>query len=266
MNQGNSASYNTPRPSAVPGGPPAAYQVYRPYVTYSLMGICVVVYLLQFATQTIYGADIPAALGVKANNLILQGQVWRLFTPMLLHSIQNPLHLAFNMYSLFYLGTNLEKFYRHWRFLGLFILGGFAGNVISFMFSPYQSLGASTAIFGLLGAEGVLLYQNRAVFGDKARQALSQVVMIAVINMVIGLSSRGIDIWGHIGGLIGGTLFAWFAGPLLQWQGLYAPYTIKDVRTNREVIIAGCWCGSTVFFPGTGDDFLPRWIALFPIR
>jgi len=256
MNQGNSASYNTPRPSAVPGGPPAVYRVYRPYVTYSLMGICVVVYLLQFATQTIYGTDIPAALGVKANNLILQGQIWRLFTPMLLHSIQNPLHLAFNMYSLFYLGTNLEKYYRHWRFLGLFILGGFAGNVISFMFSPYPALGASTAIFGLLGAEGVLLYQNREVFGDKARQALSQVVMIAVINMVIGLSSRGIDIWGHIGGLIGGTLFAWFAGPLLQWQGLNAAYTIKDVRTNREVIIAGVGVGALFSFLALATIFL----------
>ena len=163
------------------------------------------------------GTDIPAAWGVKANNLIMQGQVWRLFTPIFLHG--SILHIGFNMYALFYIGPTLERFYGRQRFLALFLLSGFAGNVISFMFSPYPSLGSSTAIFGLLGAEGVLIYQNREIFGNVARRALSQVVIIAAVNLIIGLTP-GIDNWGHIGGLIGGTLFAWFGGPLLQKQGL----------------------------------------------
>ena len=212
MNQDNPAPYETTPPTAVPGGQPAVRQVYRPYVTYILIGICVVVYLLQMATQASM-VWITLHLGVKANDLIMQGQVWRLITPVFLHG--SIFHIAFNMYALFYLGTTLERFYKHWRFLVLFLLSGFAGNVISFMFSPYPSLGASTAIFGLLGAEGVLLYQNREIFGNIARRALSQVVMIAVVNLIIGLTP-GIDNLGHIGGLIGGTLFAWFGGPLLQ--------------------------------------------------
>lgn len=232
MNQENPTSYTSTPPTGVPGG-----QVFRPYVTYTLIGICVVIFLLQYATSTFYGVDIPDALGIKSNSLIIQGQVWRLFTPMFLHSINNYLHIVFNMYSLYYLGTSLERFYQHGRFLLLFLLSGFAGNVLSFIFSPQLSHGSSTAIFGLLGAEAVLLYQNREVFGNVARRALPQVVMIAAINLMIGLSP-GIDNWGHVGGLLGGILFAWFGGPLFQRQGLLPPYAVKDVRGEREVITA----------------------------
>jgi rhomboid protease GluP len=253
MNQSNPTQYDTPPPPVVPGGQPAGLQLFRPYVTYSLLGICVAVFLLQLATQSIYGADIPAVLGAKVNDLILQGQVWRFITPTFLHG--SIFHIAFNMYALFYLGTTLERFYRHERFLLLFLLSGFAGNVFSFLFSPHPSLGASTAIFGLLGAEGVLLYQNRELFGNYARRALSQVIMIAVVNLIIGMSP-GIDNWGHIGGLIGGTLFAWFGGPLFQRQGFYAPYGVKDVRTNREVIIAGVGVGALFTFLALATMFL----------
>ena len=245
MNQNLPASQETPPPPIVPGGQSLTRQAYRPYVTYVLIGICVVVYLLQAATFYLLKVDIPAALGVKDNNLIMQGQVWRLFTPMFLHG--SIYHIAFNMYALFYIGTTLERFYGRRRYLGLFILSGFAGNVISFMFSPSQSLGSSTAIFGLLGAEGVFIYQNREFFGNIARRALSQVILIAVVNLVIGLTP-GIDNWGHIGGLIGGTLFAWFGGPLLQRQGFFPPFTMTDARGNQEAILAGVGVGALFFF------------------
>jgi rhomboid protease GluP len=109
------------------------------------------------------GFDVPAALGMKVNELIIHGQIWRLITPVLLHG--SILHLGFNMYALYILGPGLERFYGHWRFLTLYLLAGFAGNVMSFIFSPNPSLGASTAIFGLLGAQGVFLYHNRGIYG-----------------------------------------------------------------------------------------------------
>jgi rhomboid protease GluP len=242
MNQGNPAPYDPTPPSSVSGGQPSGRLPLRPYLTYILIGICVVVYLLQVT----HYIDITSAL-VKDNGLIIQGQVWRLFTPMFLHG--SILHLGFNMYALFSIGPTLERFYGRWRYLVLFILSGFAGNVMSFMFTKNPSLGSSTAIFGLIGAEGVLLYQNREVFGSIVRRALSQVVMIAMINLVIGATpNSGIDNWGHIGGLIGGTLFAWFGGPLLHRQGLYATYALKDGRTNREVILAGVGVGALFSF------------------
>jgi rhomboid protease GluP len=209
--------------------------VEKPVVVYILMGINVFVFVLQLASQWLLGgSDLPAAIGMKVNEFIEAGEVWRLVTPMFLHG--SILHIAFNMYALYALGPNLERHYGHWRFTGLYFVSGFAGNVISFLFSEAPSLGSSTAIFGLLGAEGVFLYQNRHIFGATAQRALMNVVVIAAINLMIGLSP-GIDNWGHIGGLIGGTLFAWFAGPVFRVENEYNNPSLVDERQNMGALL-----------------------------
>lgn len=215
----------------------------QPVVTYAIIGVTVAVYLLQMLTQYTMGGDYPLYLGAKVNQLIEQGQLWRFFTPMLLHG--SLLHIAFNMYALYSIGRPLELYYGHWRYLALYVLGGFAGNVFSFIFSLNSSAGASTAIFGLLAAEGVFLYHNRAMFGQFANRALTQVITIAAINLVIGLSP-GIDNFGHVGGLIGGALFAWFAGPLLGVAGFYPNFSTVDRREKRSVLTAAL--GITAWF------------------
>ncbi len=249
MNQEQPSPIGSPQAAVGPEAQPGKPARYHPYVTYILIGVCVVVYLVQVATLYIFKVDIPAAIGVKDNTLILQGQVWRLVTPIFLHSDQTVLHILFNMYALFYIGRTLERFYGRRRYIGLFFLAGFAGNVISFMFSPNDSLGSSTSIFGLLGAYGVLIYQNREVFGPVARVALSQVIIIAVINLIFGLTpGSAIDNWGHIGGLVGGTLYAWFGGPVLRRVGTTPPYPVVNTRTEREAIVAGTGVGFLFFF------------------
>ena len=204
----------------------------KPLVTYSLMVINVVLYLLQILTDSLVGFDVPAAIGVKANELIFAGQYWRLVTPMFLHG--SILHLGFNMYALYILGRRVERFFGSFRFLGLYLIAGIAGNMFSFFFTPAPSLGSSTAIFGILGAEGVFIYQHRKLFGDQFRVALKQIVQVAVVNILIGLSP-GIDNWGHIGGLIGGVLFTWFTGPVFQVQGAPPLLRLEDKRALRTV-------------------------------
>ncbi len=135
----------------------------RPVITYIFMGLNILVFLLQQVSQATQGEDLVAMLGLKVNELIVLGQYWRLLTPMFLHG--DILHLGFNMYALYIFGPSLERYFGHLRFITLFILSGFAGNVLSFMLSAAPSLGSSTAIFGLLGAEGVFLYRNRRLFG-----------------------------------------------------------------------------------------------------
>ncbi len=200
----------------------------------------IIVFILQYVTEYLTGIDYPAALGVKANDLIVQGQLWRLFTPMLLHG--SILHIAFNMYALYAIGPGLERYYGRSRYLLLYILAGFTGNVASFLISPQSSLGASTAIFGLLGAEGVFLYQNRQLFGPAARRSLTNVIVIAVLNLAISLSP-GIDLWGHVGGLIGGSLFAWLAGPRFRVEmGLNQP-SLVDEHDSGDALRAGLGVG-----------------------
>ncbi len=198
-----------------------------PVVTYVLLVLTVIIYLLQAGTDVLVGYDIPALLGMKINEAIIGGQLWRLVTPMFLHG--SVIHIGFNMYALMTIGTNLEKRFGHGRFLILYFMGSFAGNVFSFLLSPNPSLGASTSIFGLLGAEMVFFYQNRKIFGSGARSALQNVISVAAINFLIGLSG-GIDNWGHLGGLLGGLVFTWFAGPRLNLDGVYPYFKVIDER------------------------------------
>jgi rhomboid protease GluP len=219
-----------PQPASAP--PPAnAYAVRipggTPYVTYGLLAVTIAVYLLQMLSKQIYGFDAVALLGMKNNAAIAAGEWWRLITPMFLHG--SIFHIGFNMYALYVLGPGLERFYGKWSYLMLYLVAGVAGNVFSYMFSTYNSLGASTAIFGLLAAEGVFLYQHRDLFGESARRSLLNVIFIAVINFVIGLSP-GIDNWGHLGGFVGGILYAWFAGPKMQITGKPPNLLLKNMR------------------------------------
>lgn len=169
--------------NSIPVPPPPApiidEKLVAPVITYVLIALTVAIYLLQVATQALMGYDIPAALGMKSNPDIIAGQIWRLVTPMFLHG--SILHIGFNMYALVIIGSGLERRFGHWRFLLLYVLGSIAGNVFSFLLSPNPSLGASTAIFGLLGAEMVFFYQNREMFGKGARRALQNVVTVAAV-------------------------------------------------------------------------------------
>jgi len=217
----------------------------RPVVTYTILAVTVLVYLLQMATENfLLGTDLPALYGMKINELIVEGQFWRLITPVFLHG--SILHIAFNMYALLIFGPGLERYYGHWRYLALYFVSGFAGNVFSFLFSSAPSLGSSTAIFGLLAAEGVFLYQNRKLFGKGAQRALINLVTIALVNLFIGLSP-GIDNWGHIGGLVGGALFAWFAGPLLTVEQSAFNYSLVDQRGSGAAVGVGVGVAALFF-------------------
>jgi rhomboid protease GluP len=224
-----------PQPPTPGRSVPISAPANRPTVTYSLLVITIIIFILQSASDAMFGTDLVANLGMKINESILNGQYWRLFTPMFLHG--SILHLGFNMYALYIFGPGLERYYGHGRFLLLFFLGGFAGNVFSFMFSTSPSLGSSTAIFALLAAEGVFLYQNQKVFGGVARRALNNIILIAVVNLFIGLSP-GIDNWGHMGGLLGGAIFAFFGGPVLEVRGISPDLRVVDGRASSDVIRA----------------------------
>ena len=203
----------------------------KPWVTTVLIVVTGIVYLIQLLSSFLAGYDIPAFLGLKANELIMVGQYWRFITPVFLHG--SILHLGFNMYALYILGRRMERFYGSLRFLGLYIIAGIWGNLLSFLLTISPSLGSSTAVFGLLGAEGIFIFQHRELFGEQFQKALRQIIQVAVINILIGLSP-GIDNWGHIGGLLGGIAFSWFGGPLFEIQGSPPLLKMVDKRPGEK--------------------------------
>lgn len=176
-----------------------------PIFSYTILAINVVVFLLDLLLR-----GQLTNLGAKDNLAIIQGQLWRLITPVFLHA--NYLHLGVNSYSLFIVGPQVERSFGHWRFLAIYLLSGLAGSIASFALSPYPSIGASGALFGLIGALIPLLYLNRKVFAN-TRRSINNIIMVIALNLVFGFSVGGIDNWAHIGGLGGGLVLAWLTSP-----------------------------------------------------
>jgi hypothetical protein len=116
-------------------------------------------------------------------------------------------------------GLSPERPFGSARFLFVYFLSGVSGVSFSLAFSPHPSAGASGAIFGLLGAFAGFLYQHRSLLGPAGTGQLRHILLVAVVNLLIGLSP-GIDNWGHLGGLLFGLSLSFMLGPRyeVEWR------------------------------------------------
>ena len=202
-------------------------------ISYLLIALSILIFGLQNLAEYLYGYDLLLLYGAKINQLILRGEIWRFLTPAFLHG--SIIHLSFNMYAIYSIGPSLERKYGSTSFIFLYVISAIFGNVVSFLFSPYVSLGASTAIFGLIAAQGVYIYKNRHLLGSAAKPLLTNVLFMIAVNLFLGLSS-GIDNWGHTGGLVGGFLYAWYAGPSFGVsENLFGENVI--IRENKRIFL-----------------------------
>lgn len=198
-----------------------------PYVTYTLLMINVVTWLIMSFTGLLFGWDMNTQLlyfGAKVNGLIVRGQYWRLITAMFLHI--GILHLFFNSYALYMYGPIVEKLYGKIKYVLVYILSGLMGSVLSYAFSPNPSAGASGAIFGLMGSLLYFRKQKKRLFQRIFGPGL---LIIIGINLFYGFVQPGIDNWGHIGGLIGGYIIS-------KGLGLYRDRKISMNKTLAWVI------------------------------
>jgi membrane associated rhomboid family serine protease len=113
----------------------------------------------------------------------------------------------------------------------IYFFSGIAGSIASYLFNPSPSLGASGAIFGLIGALAVFLFRHRRLLGPVGRSMLSNVIFIIVLNLAISFSPQ-IDLWGHIGGLTAGAALAWLLGP--DWKLEIDTYTGNPYAIDRS--------------------------------
>ncbi len=170
-------------------------------VTASLVGINVLVYLVTVAQGG--GLNAPGgkvfAQGELVGLYVGQGDYWRLFTVMFLHG--GVLHIAFNMFALWWLGSIVEQLIGPVRFLLVYLASGLAGSagalIVSGLYVP--TVGASGAIFGIMGALLILEFMQT---GSLAGQAMTMIV----INLALTAAIPGISIGGHLGGLVGGIV------------------------------------------------------------
>lgn len=179
------------------------YIVKTPIITYLLIAATILVYLIEqyFSIKT--GSRELFMWGAKNNLCIMQGQYWRFITPIFLHG--GLLHVVINTYSLYAVGPEVEKLFGRVKFILIYLLAGILGNVASFAFSSTNSVGASGAIFGLLGALLYLGIKYKAVISSSY---VTNIVIMILFNLMYGLMRHGIDNYAHMGGLIGGYLSA----------------------------------------------------------
>lgn len=169
--------------------------------------------------------------GIKRSELILRGQqLYRLWTPVFLHGGVG--HLITNLSSLRHIGPEVEHMFGSGRFLGLYLAAGAAGNLVSAFGSPNPALGASGAVFGVLGAYAVFLMRHDWLLGREGEEMSTRLVQTAFANIALGFLHPSIDNWGHIGGFVGGGLMAYFFGPRLF---------ITEYRGVRTVIDQPIW-------------------------
>ena len=158
-------------------------------------------------------SSVLIAFGAKDNDLILQGQYWRFVTPIFLHA--NLLHLGLNMLNLAVLGVFLERLVGHMRFLLIYVTTGIVSIIASFYFMPQEiSVGASGAIFGLVGAYSVFVLMHRRAFRKGGIPALLWLIIVIAGNLSIGFFVPNVDNYAHLGGLLSGCLLGWWFTPL----------------------------------------------------
>jgi membrane associated rhomboid family serine protease len=180
-----------------------------PYVTQALIAVNVGIYVLQLAmgaglnanTGWIYEHGVLVARALDSSGQVIgvaEGEWWRLLSAAFLH--YGPLHLGMNMLVLWFIGPALEEYLGHGRYALLYLVSGLAGSAGALLWSPNAlTVGASGAIWGIMGAALILEWRRIYVFGGQA-------LGLVVLNLAITFLIPGISLGGHIGGLIGGAV------------------------------------------------------------
>ena len=172
-------------------------EVFKPkkiVVTYVLIALCTLIYILQILFPSL------TTLGAVNGSLVRSGQVYRLVTGMFMHG--SIWHLLCNMYSLYVIGCATENYFGKKKFLLIYFVSGIIGSMFSCIFNTSWSLGASGAIFGLMGALCYFGYYYRLYMG---KALYSEIIPVIVLNLALSLVVSNIDFYAHIGGLIGGV-------------------------------------------------------------
>jgi rhomboid protease GluP len=224
-----------------------SFPIVDPYLTYLL--------LLILGTIQVYALNLDDIQQnrfyfdyILISNRVTAGEFYRLFTSMFLHSSSEISHIIFNGLALYAFGKDIESLFGHMRFTLIYLLGGIAGSLISYIITQGASVGASGAVFALFGALMVYFFRNRHLYRN-AYEQLRHLLILAIVNFALGFwinsqdASFKIDNAGHLGGLVGGIVLAWFICPIFQIEehqtlGNQTEYHAIDRNQLRNWIIA----------------------------
>ena len=231
----------------------------KPYLTWTLLSVNLLLWLLVEMSGGSTNTDVLLKFGAMEAQHIAAGDYWRLFTATFLHS--GLLHLSFNCIALFIFGHQLEQIYGHTRFIAIYFIAGLAGSATSYALSISAApntlgVGASGAVFGLLGGLVAFYTVHRDKFGAIGRQSLTGLLVIVAINVALGFVVPGIDNFAHIGGFVAGLLVGLAYTPIYRVE--YGPdgwpQSVDDINSMLRrwwvipaaaaVLVAGIFLGN----------------------
>ena len=226
-----------------------------PVVSLSLLALIVVVFFAMLQAGNGDVTRVAHLFGDKENDLIRAGQWWRLITPIFLHGGWG--HLIANGLTLLMLGIPMERIYGPRKFFLIYMLAGISGNLFSFWFSTAPSLGASGALYGLMGAGLVFPLRFKDRIDPRARrEILTQLGRAAIINIAINfVPDLHLDKMAHLGGMLGGGLAA------LVWM----PDVLEEEEPARAYN-AALWAAATSIFLITVTAGWRQWQAARSVR
>lgn len=176
-----------------------------PIITYSLIVINVLIYFISILLGQY--DNILNSFCLYGPYIREYNEYFRLITSGFLHG--DIFHLLFNCYALYVIGSQLESYMGKGKYIIIYLFSLLMGNLMSITFSNIPSIGASGAIFGLMGSMLYFGYHYRVFLGTTLK---SQIIPLIVINLLYGFMVTGIDNFAHIGGLIGGFLITTVLG------------------------------------------------------
>jgi rhomboid protease GluP len=178
-----------------------------------LIGANLAMYIGELASGALIDRDTIIEAGALVRKRVLAGDWWRFLTAMFLHG--GPDHLIGNLVVLYVIGMAVEHAFGLVRAAGVYFTAGLAGGMLSVAANPGPSVGASGAIFGLIGALIVVLYRYRDRFQIRDKRIGAVLIMWAGYQIVIGFATPFIDNMAHLGGFAGGALAALVLRPTL---------------------------------------------------
>ena len=242
-----------------PSGPWLRIPLQKPLLTPLMLGVLVgIFFLMTLSPQT---ERLFIAQGAKISELVYEGEWWRLITATFLHA--GILHMLFNGYALYVIGMDLEAFVGRARFAAIYAISGLAGSVASFIFSPFRvpGVGASGAIFGLIGALGVYFGLHRRLFGKIGQAQFWNIIGVIVLNVALGFSGIfPIDNSAHLGGLLAGAAVGYVLCPRYALGEWSSPEARDVVNVNKSAL---AWVATALIAAIVVGVFL---VALLLIR
>ena len=198
---------------------------HNPVLTNILITFISIMFLIEIIFNALYSDKAIIFLGAKWNEGITNGEYWRFFTCTFLHG--HLIHLILNITALYIFGSEVESIYGTFRFFLIYLLSSWGAGLASYAFSPGVAIGASGAVFGIIGGLIIFFFRQREKVTG-ANMKFKSMYTLVIINLILGFLLPRIDNSAHLGGLITGLISSWFISP---------EYKIEKDESRDKVIV-----------------------------